>query len=115
MGNKVTDTHFKKIIDHVNNHTDLNILDPHFDSILIVGRIGKSILNQVSIEVVEFGWYQCIIDISYNGYDDGFTTVFQPVKIVKTEEEVINLIDKSIYISNKLMTTVHQLGKELED
>lgn len=111
----ITDTHFKKIIDYVNNHTGLNILDPHFNSILIVGRIGESILNQVSIEVVEMGWYQCIIDISYSGYDDEFTTVFQPVKIVKTEEEVINLIDKSISISNKLMKTVHQLGKELEE
>lgn len=59
------------------------------------------------------GWYQCIIDISYNGYDDEFTTVFQPVKILNTEEEVIELIDKSISISNKLMKTVHQLGKEL--
>lgn len=115
MENKVTDTHFKKITDHVNNHTGLNILDPHSNSILIVGRIGESILNQVSIEVVEMGWYQCIIDISYNGYDDGFTTVFQPVKIVKTEEEVINLIDKSVSISNKLMKTVHQLEKELEE
>lgn len=111
----VTATHFKKTIDHVNNHTGLNILDPHSNSILIVGRIGESILNQVSIEVVETGWYQCIIDISYNGYDDGFTTVFQPVKIVKTEEEVINLIDKSISISTKLMNTVHQLEKELEE
>ena len=111
----ITDKHFTKIIDYVNNHTGLNILDPHSNSILIVGRIGESILNQVSIEVVEMGWYQCIIDISYNGYDDGVTTVFQPVKIVKTEEEVINLIDKSISISNKLMKTVHQLGKELEE
>lgn len=111
----MADTHFKRIIDHVNNHTSLNILEPHFDSILVVGRVGESILNQVSIEVVEMGWYQCIIDISYNGYDDEFTTVFQPVKIVNTEEEVINLIDKSIYISNKLMTTVHQLEKELEE
>lgn len=73
MENKVTYTHFKKIIDHVNNYTGLNILDPHFDSILVVGRIGESILNQVSIEVVEMGEYQCIIDISYNGYDDEFT------------------------------------------
>lgn len=112
MENRVTDTHFKKIIDHVNNHTGLNILDPHFNSILIVGRIGESILNQVSIEVVEMGWYQCIIDISYNGYDDGFTTVFQPVKIVKTEEEVINLIDKSISIANKLSKTIYQLEKD---
>ena len=115
MENMITDTHFKKITDYVTNHTGLNILDPHFDSILIVGRIGESILNQVSIEVVEMGWYQCIIDISYNGYDDEFTTVFQPVKIVKTEEEVINLIEKTISISNKLMKTVHQLEKELED
>lgn len=111
----ITDKHFTKIIDHVNNHVGLNILDPHFDSILIVGRIGESILNQVSIEVVEMGWYQCIIDISYNGYDDEFTTVFNPVKILNTEEEVINLIDKSISISDKLMKTVHQLEKELED
>lgn len=111
----ITDKHFTKIIDYVNNHTGLNILDPHSNSILIVGRIGESILNQVSIEVVEMGWYQCIIDISYNGCDDEFTTVFQPVKILNTEEEVINLIDKSVSISNKLTKTVHQLGKELED
>lgn len=111
----ITDTHFKKIVDHVNNHTGLNILDPHSNSLLIVGRIGESILNQVSIEVVEMGWYQCIIDISYNGCDDEFTTVFNPVKIVNTEEEVINLIEKTISISNKLMKTVHQLEKELED
>ena len=109
----ITDNHFKKIIDHVNNHTGLNILDPHFNSILIVGRIGESILNQVSIQVVEMGWYQCIIDISYNGYDDEFTTVFQPAKIVKTEEEVINLIDKSISVSNKLITTIIGLDGEL--
>lgn len=115
MENNITDTHFKKITDYVNNHTGLNILDPHFNSILIVGRIGESILNQVSIEVVEMGEYQCIIDISYNGYDDEFTTVFQPVKIVRTEEKVINLIDKSVSISTKLMNTVRQLGKELED
>ena len=69
----ITDTHFKKITDYVNNHTGLNILDPRFNSILIVGRIGESILNQVSIQVVETGEYQCIIDISYNGYDDEFT------------------------------------------
>ena len=96
MENKLTDTHFKKIVDHVNNHTGLTILDTHFNSILIVGRIGESVLNQVSIEVVEMGWYQCIIDISYNGYDDEFTTVYQPVKIVKTEEEVISLIDNGL-------------------
>lgn len=52
----ITDTYFKKIIDYVNNQTGLNILDPHYNSILIVGRIGESILNQVSIEVVEMGW-----------------------------------------------------------
>lgn len=96
MENNITNTHFKKIINHVNNHTGLNILDPHSNSILIVGRIGESILNQVSIEVVEMGWYQCIIDISYNGYDDEFTTVFQPVKILNTEEEVIKLIEDMI-------------------
>lgn len=111
----ITDTHFKKIIDHVNNHNGLNILDPHFNSLLIVGRIGESILNQVSIEVVEMGWYQCIIDISYNGYDDGFTTVFQPVKIVKTEEEVIELIDKSITIANKLSKNIKSLEQELNN
>lgn len=115
MENRVTDTHFKKIIDHVNNHTGLNLLDPHSNSILLVGRIGESILNQVSIEVVEVGWYQCTIDISYSGCDDEFTTVFQPARIVKTEEEVINLIEKTISISNKLMKTVHQLWKELEE
>ena len=54
-------------------------------------------------------------DISYNGYDDGFTTVFQPVKIVKTEEEVINLIDKSISVANKLINTVCLLEKEVND
>lgn len=53
--------------------------------------------------------------VSINGYDDEFTTVFQPVKIVNTEEEVIELIDKSIYISNKLRKTVYQLEKELEE
>lgn len=72
-------------------------------------------LHEADFYIYEMGWYQCIIDISYNGYDDEFTTVFHPVKIVKTEEEVINLIDKSISISNKLMKTVYQLGKELED
>lgn len=61
------------------------------------------------------GWYQCIIDISYNGYDDEFTTVFQPVKIAKTEKEVINLIDKSISVANKLINTVCQLEKEVND
>lgn len=111
----ITDTHFKKIIDHVNNHTGLNILDPHFNSLLIVGRIGESILNQVSIEIVEMGWYQCIIDISYNGYDDEFTTVFQPVKILNTEEEVIELIDKSISIANKLSKNIKSLEQELNN
>lgn len=53
--------------------------------------------------------------IHYAKYDKGKKYEFEIPKSVRTEEEVINLIDKSISISNKLMNTVYQLGKELED
>lgn len=108
-------TFFKKIIEYVENHTSFNIFDPQFDSVRFAGRIGESILNEVSIQVGEMGEYQCYLDISYNGYGEEWATVFQTDKIVKTEEEVITLIDKSISISNKLINTISQLGKELEE
>ena len=106
---------FKEVINYVNSNTNLVVIDIKINPISISGHVGDNVFMYLSVQVGEMGWYQCIIDISYNGYDDEFTTVFQPVKIVKTEEEVINLIEKTISISNKLMKTVHQLEKELEE
>ena len=108
------ETSFKKLKEWIINHTRLGITEIDSNVLNAKEKLGNAYID-LTISITDSGKYICTGYISYNGYDDGFTTVFQPVKIVNTEEEVINLIDKSVSISNKLMETVHQLGKELED
>lgn len=53
--------------------------------------------------------------ISYQGYDANPTNLLAIRKFTKSEKEVINLIDKSISVANKLINTVCQLEKEVNE
>ena len=46
------------------------------------------------------------------GYDANPTDILGICKRVKTEKELIELIDKSISIANKLSQTIYQLEKD---
>lgn len=71
--------------------------------------------NSVKIEFVGDELYECDGTISYQGYDANPTDIIGIRKFVKSEKEVINLIDKSISVANKLINTVCQLKKEVNE
>lgn len=66
----------------------------------------------LTIEFVCDGIYECDGTISYQGYDANPTNILRIHRSVKSEKEVIELIDKSIDMANKLSLTVCQLEKE---
>lgn len=82
-------------------------------SINIFGRTGALTSIDLTIEFVDSELYGCYGSIFYQGYDANPMNILGIHKFVKSEEEVITLIDKSISVSNKLITTIIGLDGEL--
>jgi hypothetical protein len=115
INNRVENTLFEKIEEYVIKNTSLTITDTYMDSITIFGKVGTLTNMDLTIEYVGDELYECDGTISYQGYDANPTDMIGIRKFVKSEKEVINLIDKSISVANKLINTVCQLEKEVND
>lgn len=110
----MVDERFSKIEEYINS-TSLTIHHTYISSMSFSGTIYQKVYLSLTIEVLETGEYWCTGHMSYIGYCNDESDIIHIAKSVKTGEEVIELIEKTISISTKLMNTVHQLGKELEE
>lgn len=115
INNMIENTLFEEVEDYVIKNTSLTITEPYMDSITIFGRVGTLTDIDLTIEFIGDGIYECDGTISYQGYDTNPTNILAIRKFTKSEKEVINLIDKSISVANKLINTVCQLEKEVND
>ena len=113
INNMVENTLFEEVEEYVIKNTSLTITEPYMDSITIFGKVGTLANMDLTIEYVGDELYECDGTISYQGYDANPTDIIGIRKFVKSEKEVINLIDKSISVANKLITTIIGLEGEL--
>lgn len=115
INNTVENTLFEEIEEYVIQNTNLTITEPYMGSITVFGKAGTLANMDLTIEYVGDELYECDGTISYQGYDANPTDIIGIRKFVKSEKEVINLIDKSISVANKLINTVCQLEKEVNE
>lgn len=111
----VENTLFEEIEDYIIKNTSLTITDTYMDSITVFGRTGTLTSIDLTIEFVGSELYECYETISYQGYDTNPTDIVGIRKFVKTEKELIELIDKSITIANKLSKNIKSLEQELNN
>ena len=115
INNMVENTLFEEIEEYVIKNTNLTITEPYMGSITVFGKVGTLTDIDLTIEFIGDGIYECDGTISYQGYDANPTNILAIRKFVKSKKEVINLIDKSISVTNKLINTVCQLEKEVNE
>lgn len=114
---KIVNKRFKETVDYIDKNTELKIAirNKAMSSITITGKTGELTYLNLSVEFGDSGMYECTGTISYQGYDANPTDILGICKRVKTEKELIELIDKSISIANKLSVTICQLEKDLNE
>lgn len=115
INNMVENTLFEEIEEYVIKNTSLTITDTYMDSITVFGKVGTLTDIDLTIEFVGSELYKCNGAISYQGYDANPTDILGICKRVKTEKELIELIDKSISIANKLSKNTKSLEQELNN
>lgn len=111
---KIVNKRFKETVDYIDKNTELivKVRDKDMSSIALVGKIGELTYIDLNVEFGDGRMYKCNGAISYQGYDANPTDILGIYKCVKTEKELIELIDKSISIANKLSKTIYQLEKD---
>lgn len=114
---KIVNKMFKETVDYIDKNTELivKVRDKDMSSIALVGKIGEWTYIDLNVEFGDRRIYKCNGAISYQGYDANPTDILGICKRVKTEKELIELIDKSIAIANKLSVTICQLEKDLNE
>lgn len=115
INNMVENTLFEEVEDYVIKNTSLTITDTYVDSITVFGKAGTLANIDLTIEFIGSELYECYGSISYQGYDANPTDIIGIRKFVKSEKEVVNLIDKSITTANKLSVTLCTLERELNE
>lgn len=111
----VENTLFEEIEEYVIKSTNLTITDTYMGSITVFGKAGALTDIDLTIEFIGDGIYECSGTISYQGYDANPTDIIGIRKFVKSEKEVITLIDKSIATANKLSKNIKSLEQELNN
>lgn len=115
IDNMVENTLFEEVEEYVIKNTSLTITEQYMDSITVFGKVGTLANMDLTIEYVGDELYECDGTISYQGYDANPTDILGICKRVKTEKELIELIDKSISIANKLSKNIKSLEQELNN
>ena len=115
INNMVENNPFEEIEEHVFENTSLTITEPYMDSITVFGKAGTLANMDLTIEFIGDGIYGCDGTISYQGYDANPTNLLAIRKFMKSEKEVINLIEKSISVANRLIVAVCGLEKEVNE
>ena len=111
----VENTLFEEVEEYVIKNTSLTITEQYMGSITVFGKVGTLANIDLTIEFIGDGIYECDGTISYQGYDANPTNILVIRKFTKSEKEVINLIDKSISVADKLIVTVCTLEKEVNE
>lgn len=114
---KIINKWFKETADYVDKNTGLTIKvrGKDMSSIALVGKLGELTYIDMDITFGDTGMYECGGTILYQGYDDNPTNILGIFKFVKTEKELIELIDKSIATANKLSKNIKSLEQELNN
>lgn len=100
----------------MNRNTALNVQEGFSGTTLdINGEIGEIYID-LHVHLGCSGNYSCVGYIYYCGeHKYSFSELIEVFKIVKTEEYVIQVINSTIDVSHKLMSSIKQLEKELHD
>ena len=111
---ELVDKRFSKIIEYVND-TTLRIPYIYTGSMSVSGTVYDKVYIDLVFEVLETDEYWCTGHISYTGYCDDESDIIHIAKRVKTDEDVIELIDTCIHSAAKLINTIFQLERVLND
>ena len=111
---KLVDKRFSKIVEYVND-TALRIPYVYTGSMSVSGTVYDKVYIDLVFEVSETDEYWCTGHISYTGYCDDETDIIHIAKRVKTDKEVIELIDTCIHSAAKLINTIYHIEKEINN
>lgn len=102
---KIVNKLFKETVDYVDKHTELKIAirNKAMSSITITGKVGELTYLNLSVEFGDSGMYECIGNISYQRHGANSISLLKILRTVKTEKELIELIEESITTANKCL------------
>lgn len=103
----------EKLEKYVKEATDL-VVEPYEHGLVVSGSFGKFSLSLTITNWSDSSTYSCkggvYVKEDYSGVE-----LVEVSKTLKSEEEIINLIDKSITTANKLSVTLCTLERELNE
>lgn len=108
----VEETSFKKLREWISNHTRLTITEIDSNVLNAKEKLGNAYID-LTISTTDSGKYICTGYISLDGYGDTKADLIEVFKVVKSEEELIKLLKKTILTTNDLRDTVWRLEEEL--
>lgn len=102
---KVVNKWFKETVYYVDKSTELKIAirNRAMSSITITGEVRKLLYINPNVEFGDNGIYECIGNISYQRRGANSISLLKILKTVKTERELIELIEESITTANKCL------------
>ena len=96
------ETSFKKLREWISNHTRLTITEIDSNVLNAKEKLGNAYID-LTISTTDSGKYICTGYISLDGYGDTKADLIEVFKTVKSEEEVINLIEDMIKTSTDIL------------
>lgn len=101
---KIVNKWFKETVDYVDKHTELKIAirNKTMSSITITGKTGGTYIN-LDVKFGDNGMYECNGNISYQRRGVNPISLLKILKTVKTEKELIKLIEESNATANKCL------------
>ena len=111
---ELVDKRFSKIVEYVSD-TTLMIPYVYTGSMSVSGTVYSKVYIDLVFEVLETEEYWCTGHISYTGYCDDESDIIHIAKRVKTDEDVIELIDTCIHSAAKLINTIDHIEKEINN
>ena len=114
---KIVNKWFKETVDYVDKDTELKIAvrNKVMSSITITGKVRKLMYLNLNVEFVDNGIYECTGNISYQRRGANPISLLKILKTVKTEKEVIELIEESIAAANKCLLYLVVKERELNE
>ena len=102
---KIVNKRFKETVDYIDKNTELKIAirNKVMSSITITGKVGELTYINLSVEFKDSGIYECTGNISYQRRGYNPISLLRIIKTVKTEKELIELIEESIATANKCL------------
>lgn len=114
---KIVNKWFKETVDYVDKNTELKIAirNKVMSSITITGKVGELTYINLDVEFEDSGMYKCTGNISYQRRGANPISLLKILKTVKTEKEVIELIEESIAAANKCLLYLVVKERELNE